>query len=136
MLSSSPVIHSIEFSNSKYVLYEGNLSNMNDVINKHELQMYEKFEFKKQKNHMLKYKTLYAFDEKIYLFGGLATMQDPSILTLASEHGMEIENKGKVSYREDYILEKEKNKFVLKTRKVESSRDSVEMLSPAIIKYN
>lgn len=98
--------------------------------------MYERFEFKKQKDHMLKYKTLYAFDEKIYLFGGLATMQDPSILTLASEHGMEIENKGKVSYREDYILEKEKNKFVLKTRKVESSRDSVEMLSPAIIKYN
>ncbi len=62
VLSSSPVIHSIESTNSKYVLYEGNLSNMNDVLNKHELQMYERFDFKKQKDHMLKYKTLYAFD--------------------------------------------------------------------------
>jgi hypothetical protein len=49
---------------------------------------------------------------------------------------MDIESRGKVSYREDYILEKEKNKFVLKTRKVESSKDSVEMLSPAIVKFN
>jgi len=62
VLSSSPVIHSIEFSNSRYVLYEGNLSNMNDITNKHELQMHEKFDFKKQKEFMLKYKTLYAFD--------------------------------------------------------------------------
>ncbi len=55
---------------------------------------------------MIKYKTLYAFDEKIYLFGGLAVMQDPSILNLTNEQGMEIEGKGsnKVSYREDYIL--------------------------------
>jgi hypothetical protein len=35
---------------------------MNDVVNKHELQMHERFDFKKQKDHMLKYKTLYAFD--------------------------------------------------------------------------
>lgn len=46
--------------------------------------------------------------------------QDPSILTLTNDQGMEIEGKmtNKVSYREDYILEKEKNRFVLKTRKV------------------
>ncbi len=82
--------------------------------------MHEKYDFKKQKEHMLKYKTLYAFDEKIYLFGGLAVNQDPSILTLASEQGMELEGKmcAKVSYREDYVLEREKNKIVIKTRKV------------------
>ena len=62
--------------------------------------------------------------------------QDPSIMTLTNEQSMDIESRGKVSYREDYILEKEKNKFVLKTRKVESSKDSVEMLSPAIVKFN
>lgn len=62
VLSSSPVIHSIEFSSCKYVLYEGNLSSINDIVHKHELQMHEKYEFKKQKEHMLKYKTLYAFD--------------------------------------------------------------------------
>lgn len=69
---------------------------------------------------MLKYKTLYSFDEKIYLFGGLAVYQDPSILTLTNDLGMDVEGRmtNKVSYREDYILEKEKNKFVLKTRKV------------------
>ena len=63
---------------------------MSDVINKHELQMYERFDFKKQKDHMLKYKTLYAFDEKIYLFGGLAVSQDPSIMTLTNEQSMDI----------------------------------------------
>ena len=136
MLSSSPVIHSIDYSNVRYVLYEGNLSSMSDIINKHELQMYERFDFKKQKDNMLKYKTLYAFDEKIYLFGGLAVAQDPSIVMLTNEQSMDIESRGKVSYREDYILEKEKSKFVLKTRKVESSKDSVEMLSPAIVKFN
>lgn len=46
--------------------------------------MHERFEFKKQKDNLLKYKTLYAFDEKIYLFGGLAVSQDPSIMTLTN----------------------------------------------------
>lgn len=63
---------------------------------------------------MLRYKTLYAVDEKIYLFGGLAVGQEASMIgtLMGGEQGggmMEVEgsrgtSNNKVSYREDYIL--------------------------------
>ena len=39
---------------------------------------------------MLKYKTLYAINDKIYLFGGIANSQDPSFPTLINEQSMDV----------------------------------------------
>ena len=59
-LSSSPILSSLQLGTKKFHLYEGILSNIADIFNRHEVQMNEKFNFKKQKQQMLKYKTLYA----------------------------------------------------------------------------
>jgi hypothetical protein len=42
-LSSSPILSSLEPVTKKFHLYEGTLSNMTDLLNRHELQMNERF---------------------------------------------------------------------------------------------
>ena len=66
--------------------------------------MTEKYEFKYIQNpSVLKYKTIVPFEEKIFLIGGISTI-----------------NQNNAYVREDFILEKTKDKYKIKIKKMES----------------
>ena len=70
LLSNSPIIHSIDRSGVKFILYEGSLSNINDVLKKQEIPMGVKFTFSERCEQFLNDKTIFIHDEKIYVVGG------------------------------------------------------------------
>lgn len=101
LLSNSSLIHSGEGSGAHYVLYEGSFSNMGEVLRKREIYMGIKFKFTEKQAPYLDAKTVFAWEEKIYIVGGLSR---------TCENGFD---------REDYILEKNKNKMRAKTRRIQ-----------------
>jgi hypothetical protein len=115
MLANSPILKSLE-SKSNFKLYEGSLANVSFLLNKKELLMNERYEFRQATG--LKEKTLYASDEKIYLLGGLPSWEGKSD-----------------QYREDYILERVKDKFKQRVRKLVCPDCSLELATPFPIKH-
>jgi hypothetical protein len=43
LLSNSPILHSLDNKPNNYVLYEGSLANMSDLLTRRELPMQERF---------------------------------------------------------------------------------------------
>lgn len=122
MLSNSPIIHSIDRAGLKFVLYEGALNNMSDVMRKREVQMIAKHNFDEKHERFLNMKSIFVQEEKIYLVGGLCVQQ---------------ETMGDWKYeREDYILEANKNRYKIKTRRLEMHSVSLDMPNSVIIKEN
>lgn len=121
LLSNSPIIHSVDRTSVRFIFYEGSLANMNEVMRKKEIQMITKHNFEEKYEKFLYEKTIFVHDEKIYLVGGLNVQTE----------GMETKWE-----REDYILETGKNRFKIKTRKVESTEANVEMPSSIVVKEN
>lgn len=72
---------------------------MTDLVTRRELPMHERFEFKgsSRQQQSLRYKTLFTVDDKIFVLGGLS--KEPN-------------------EREDYILERYKDKLKKKIRKL------------------
>ena len=120
MLAQSPILNPLDAKANLYILYEGSLLNINSLMTRKELLMSERYEFKYIQNQLvLKYKSIFSFEERIYLVGGLNITN----------------NNNNLAYREDYILEKIKDKLRIRVRRVESKEGSVELISPAVVKH-
>lgn len=93
---------------------------MSDVIRKREVQMIAKHNFDEKHERFLNLKSVFVHEEKIYLVGGLCVQQ---------------ETMGDSKYeREDYVLEANKNRYKIRTRKLEMHSMSLDMPNSAIIK--
>jgi hypothetical protein len=116
LLSNSPVLHSLDNRPNNYILYEGSLANMTDLVTRRELPMHERFEFRgpSRQQQSLKYKTIFTLDDRIFLLGGLSKDSNE---------------------REDYILERNKDKLRRKVRRLECAEDSLELTSPVVVKH-
>jgi hypothetical protein len=102
MLANSPILSVVEGKGSLFVLYEGTLGNIDSLLARKELTMTDKYEFKHITNSSgLRFKTILPIEDRIYLVGGLA------------HHASNNE-----CFREDYVLEKVKDRFRLKMRKL------------------
>lgn len=120
LLSNSPIIHSIDRAGLRFVLYEGTFANMNEVLRRREVQMIARHNFEEKYEKFLSMKTMFLHDERIYLVGGLCAQQDIM---------------GDLKYeREDYVLENSKNKFRIKTRRIELNASSLDMPSSVAVK--
>jgi hypothetical protein len=110
------VLHSLDNRPNNYILYEGSLANITDLATRRELPMHERYEFKgpSRQQQSLKYKTIFTIDDRIFLLGGL---------------GREAHE------REDYLLERHKDRLKVKTRRLECADDSLELTSPVVVKH-
>lgn len=82
--------------------------------------MNERYEFKHSSHTSLLQKTLYALDERIYLLGGVPCDSNQNQFR---------------KHREDFILQKVKDKFKQRVRKLECLECTLELPNPFVIKH-
>jgi len=63
MLANSPIINTLDNKPNNYILYEGSLANMNDLLNRKELVLHDRYEFKNNnETNSLHFKGIFALD--------------------------------------------------------------------------
>lgn len=88
---------------------------MADLVTRRQLSMTQRYEFKSSTlQQPIRYKTIFTLDDRIFILGGLSKTKNE---------------------REDYILERNKEKLKRKIRRLQSADDSLELTSPVVVRY-